>query len=725
MPDEEGTNGEATATAAADNNADTEETNKPDTNEEAIASNALAGTAEQATDANAASDDDDEDLFGDGSDEEQETPTPTSQPTAQTETSRDLEKPIPLKTNGQGTSETPEPSKAPTVPSNQARSIETPIPRATPEPSKAPTVPSNQARSIETPIPRAAPKNFNMGAAPNRFGLPAGVNIPKSVQPKLLQGKLLETLKTLPLNLINDALTEFDDAVQIKGNAIRNHGAYLYGVVKRYIHVQERTNAGEEAGMGSALTPAVNLRLQKLVNDQFCTPAEMNEKVKMKIRMLSEKDALAAIDELASVERRQIRNFGSYFMGILNRYMRGEKQMDPKKRQRQDSYDNRGGKRAVMDGQNESFRRDRSRFDQGRSPPSMRSQQQHYAPQPPLGQQSYPPPQMGGMLGGPPPPPPPPPNHRQMNSSFSRHVPPQTMSTGPPQNQMNQPPGAFVQQQPGGLPPSIYGPASQQQYNNGVVQPPQFSGGPQMGGNHPPPPPPTRNLQMYGNNGNQNNNNSRALPFQSPPSQSYVKHAPPQNNRFSQPQQQGAYQPQLQQQQQQQPYQQTAPPVIDILGIADMAASAVQQLQNQNSLHPSALQSSQPPQQQSMYSAPPPMSHPSLGFSSQQQSYPGAPTGMAPRNNNNNRAPRKRNHNTATMQELPIQVQFLIQNLQMTGQVEGPLDEGILGMVKDLPEGQAMQALQKFGSIDKNTMRNKTAYLAGVLRRELEGIARR
>ena len=32
----------------------------------------------------------------------------------------------------------------------------------------------------------------------------------------------------------------------------------------------------------------------------------------------------AAIEELASVPRSQIRNFGSYFMGILNRYMRGE-----------------------------------------------------------------------------------------------------------------------------------------------------------------------------------------------------------------------------------------------------------------------------------------------------------------------------------------------------------------------------------------------------------------
>lgn len=61
------------------------------------------------------------------------------------------------------------------------------------------------------------------------------------------------------------------------------------------------------------------------MQDGFCSQEEMNDKVKSKIRMLSEKDALFAIDELSSVERGQIRNFSSYFMGILNRYMRGDK----------------------------------------------------------------------------------------------------------------------------------------------------------------------------------------------------------------------------------------------------------------------------------------------------------------------------------------------------------------------------------------------------------------
>lgn len=72
-----------------------------------------------------------------------------------------------------------------------------------------------------------------------------------------------------------------------------------------------------------------------------------------------------------------------------------------------------------------------------------------------------------------------------------------------------------------------------------------------------------------------------------------------------------------------------------------------------------------------------------------------------------------------------MSVQFVIQNLQNTRQIDGPLDNGMLGMVKDLPEAMALHALEKFRLCDKNKMRNKIAYLAGVLRGELEKIRRR
>ena len=49
-------------------------------------------------------------------------------------------------------------------------------------------------------------------------------------------------------------------------------------------------------------------------------------------------------------------------------------------------------------------------------------------------------------------------------------------------------------------------------------------------------------------------------------------------------------------------------------------------------------------------------------------------------------------------------------------------------MIFDLPEPLALVTLQKFetlSSAKQSMMRNKTAYLAGVLRRELEKINRR
>ena len=289
----------------------------------------------------------DEDLFGGDDDDEEEEEDKAkkeeeSKPAEETDVKAEGTAAAPAPAAAAPSTETTE-----AAPSTDAKPAETPVkaePAAAPTPAATPTITPVTDTNVKTPpvssptasIPRkgnessaspARPRAMLGGIDPSRFGLPGAVVIPPSVKAGVLSGKLLDTLKTLPPQLINDALTEYDDAVQIKGDAIRNHGAYLYGVIKRYINVQERANRGEGQGvlpMGPDLTPAVQGRLQKLVTDGFCTQSEMNEKVKSKIRMLSEKDALFAIDELASVERRQIRNFGSYFMGILNRYMRGD-----------------------------------------------------------------------------------------------------------------------------------------------------------------------------------------------------------------------------------------------------------------------------------------------------------------------------------------------------------------------------------------------------------------
>jgi hypothetical protein len=66
-----------------------------------------------------------------------------------------------------------------------------------------------------------------------------------------------------------------------------------------------------------------------------------------------------------------------------------------------------------------------------------------------------------------------------------------------------------------------------------------------------------------------------------------------------------------------------------------------------------------------------------------------------------------------------------VQDLHTMGALDGPLDAGMIGMIRDLPEPQALLALQKFGALDRSAMRSKTAYLAGLLRRELEKVRQR
>lgn len=188
-------------------------------------------------------------------------------------------------------------------------------------PKKEKAVKKEVVSGLGSPVTNATPTHdsspYFRGST---FGLSDAVKIPKAVDTTLLERGILAKLKALPPNLANDALQEYDDALQIKGGSIRNQGAYLYGVIKRYTSVHERaTTGGEGAGilpMGEGLTPLVNTKLETLVSSGFCTRAEMNEKVKSKIRMLSEKDALFAIDELASTDRASIRNFGSFFMGM-------------------------------------------------------------------------------------------------------------------------------------------------------------------------------------------------------------------------------------------------------------------------------------------------------------------------------------------------------------------------------------------------------------------------
>lgn len=54
------------------------------------------------------------------------------------------------------------------------------------------------------------------------------------------------------------------------------------------------------------------------------------------MKLLSENDAIQAVNEMQAVPRDTIRNFQNYFMGIINRYMRAQesKQRGPRENDR-------------------------------------------------------------------------------------------------------------------------------------------------------------------------------------------------------------------------------------------------------------------------------------------------------------------------------------------------------------------------------------------------------
>jgi hypothetical protein len=604
------------------------------------------------------------------------------------------------------------------------------------------------------------------GLGPDAFGFPLSVRIPPVITKKVLNGKTLELLKRLPPSLVSDALGEYEEAIDVKGESIRNKGAYLYGVVKRYCSVHERAMAGEGSGilpMGDSLTPPVQLKLEGLVKSGFCTREDMNEKVKSKIRMLNERDALIALDELASSDPKSIRNLGSYVVGILHRFMRGEPgPNNPHPQPRGDR--GTGGPppphhhRPPLhpDDQRRSFRdmhHDPMMFPGGgggvggppppnrrgsdpfpQSGPSPHAHSRHHPPMEP------PPPNFrGGGMNRPPPYPPRPGDHRPPSPSFppyqdppsfrpggshggphggggpemSHYGPPSSSSSshyGPPQQQP--PPPIHQQQQPQSYPsmmrenepylrdhPGSYG--SQQQ----PQQQPMYSGG---GGSQQPQYPgsgmqPSQQMQQPGYPAPgtvQSQHYPQQPSFQTQQQQQQVPQsaygAQQQHPAFSgagaphgmpsatlpyplSTQQDGASSPynpnpwaSSSQQQQQNlmgaaglPGQQQAPPV-DLFGLADRAASAVQALANSSSMiatgNPIQGAMGAPYSQQQSQQNPPPGYPPttgSIGTMSQAPQPPGGGGGggTAPFSFSNQVPPQQANAYGSQNQPFPSQQQ--------------------------------------------------------------------
>eukprot|EP00577_Skeletonema_sp_RCC1716_P005867 CAMPEP_0113410622 /NCGR_PEP_ID=MMETSP0013_2-20120614/21797_1 /TAXON_ID=2843 ORGANISM="Skeletonema costatum, Strain 1716" /NCGR_SAMPLE_ID=MMETSP0013_2 /ASSEMBLY_ACC=CAM_ASM_000158 /LENGTH=642 /DNA_ID=CAMNT_0000296855 /DNA_START=196 /DNA_END=2124 /DNA_ORIENTATION=- /assembly_acc=CAM_ASM_000158 len=593
---------------------------------------------------------------------------------------------------------------------------------ANPPQSDTPTAPSSQpppaaeaSSIILSPIPKksnvssdqiaqspSSQTRSNSFDGTSSLNLPEGVVLPPTVTPELINkvtGSLKIAFFQLSPSQMNELLSEYDEAIRTKGSEIRSHEAYFFGVLKRYRTLHQRSMLDKTAiPQGDKLTDRVLARLDLLVQSGYCTAQELDMKVKTKLKMLPELDALNAIDEINAVPRAEIRNFGSYFMGILNRYMRGERQNQQ-----------RGGGNKMHHNQ---------RF--GQMPPMMHGQQ-HAGPVDPVSliteeaavilttEEMIGIVEVGAMMtmiegaagmgevmieigaidaAG---------RGAEVTAVVVAEV--RALNIG----------DAVVEAVPEIDLDVIVIPGVVLRIvtRTGIQAAPYGMGAPGM--LPPPPPPPPRRPNIPMQMGQQM---PGLLPGQTQMMPACGMQQPQQMGMG----QQGQYyqQPQLAQQQpmysnnnvsqqvqsvnnaalgqalmpqgmmgmQARGSQVNRPPMsqnqgqlpLDILALADKASQA--------------LSSVQPPANPNF--PPPPM---------QQQSF--------------------QQKNFASEQDLSTLVQYALQNLRTTGHVEQQLDGKICSMLKRLPEHAALQALETFSSCEVSKMRSKGGYLAGILKKEL------
>lgn len=621
----------------------------------------------------------------------------------------------------------------PSAPEPQPAAADVPAPPTDPRPSAhenppqsdTPTAPSQPPPAADvssiilSPIPKkSSVSSDQIAQSPSSqtrsdsfdgtsLNLPEGVVLPPTVTPELLNkvtGSLKIAFYQLSSSQMNELLNEYDEAIRTKGSEIRSHEAYFFGVLKRYRNLHQRSLADKTViPQGDKLTDRVLARLDLLVQSGYCTAEELDMKVKSKLKMLSESDALNAIDEINAVPRAEIRNFGSYFMGILNRYMRGEKHnqqrgggnkmtqnqrfgqmpammygqqhagpVDPrfshygrtnstsqygrddrdKRSRRYDDDDRRSSRYGRSDDRDRRHRRRRSRS-RSYSSSRSRSTSSEYRRRSRSRSRDRSRRHRDSRRSS---------SHRD---SKNRHTSaPYGMSAAPGMLQPPPPPPPRRPNMPMQMGQQMQGllPGQTQMMAGGMQQPVQQQ---QMGmgqqGQYYQQPQLAQHQPMYSNS-----NVSQSV--QSMNNAALGQALMPQGMMGMQARGSQVNRPPMSQNQGQVP--------LDILALADKASQA--------------LSGVQPP-------VPSPMANPN---------FPPPPSFQQ--------------NNFASEQDLSTLVQYALQNLRTTGHVEQQqLDGKICSMLKRLPEHAALQALETFSSCDVSKMRSKGGYLAGILKKEL------
>jgi len=586
------------------------------------------------------------------------------------------------------------------------------------------SLPLNVAPESAAPTTTAQSTNLNASnvvSLPHSvLNLPPGVVLPPSVDPNLILSsqKAVQLLHTLTPKQMQDSLNEFDEAIRNKTGKVRNVTAYLIGVFKRYVNVNSKERKSGAPVMKEGLTPVIRVTLQKMIDSGFCTKADLTDKVEQKLKMLSEHDALLAIDELSSVQRETIRNFPSYFMGILNRYMRGmnannnggnNDQKGNKDRQKGRSRNDRhrrSSSRDSHDGDRRHYRsrrrrshsddysrspspdRRRSRRDRSRSRSRDRYDDSHGN---------------GGR------------DHRHSRRSYRSR----SRSSSPGYRRGSHSDSKRRRD-------SREMPTNSQtiMYPNGMaMQQPVGGTFPNMG--LPPPPPPPRNAAL--------DPVGMQLQQQTIPQQQWQQHL--QLASYSQP----SAVSNMQGYGTANHFSSTLPATnamygtnnpastIDILGLAEKAAQALSGLPGIN-----IAQSSTGATTGVTMGTP-------MDPRAQYQTHQQLPQTVQQRDPRSNQSQQRYGHTTTsrveashslsidadehanvTIHDLPPMIQYSLQNLQATGHLDKQVGQNACRWLKKLSEPVALQALERFSSCDVSQMRSKEGYLCGILKKAID-----
>ena len=187
-------------------------------------------------------------------------------------------------------------------------------------------------------------------------------------------------------------------------------------------------------------------------------------------------------------------------------------------------------------------------------------------------------------------------------------------------------------------------------------------------------------------------------------------------------------------------------PVLDILGIAEMAAQALSGLPSagtsatpvplaQASLPSAAgqrtdpraartqyqnsyMQTSQQQQQQQHQQEKPPLDPRANQYNQQQKSTHQKPSSSAPRTYLHSHS-QEDDVNAISEKDLSPMLQYSLKNLQATGHLDKNVGSNACRWLKKMSEPEALQCLERFSSCDVSQMRSKEGYLCGILKKKL------